>query len=81
MWWVILFEAATVEEILFRAPLSFVVRVLKHPFLVILAVLGLSAVFGYIHPMGWWSLSVQGVFGLMISVMYLKFGGVHEGNS
>lgn len=75
LFWVMLFEAAMIEELLFRTPLTFIVRILKHPLLVMLAVFGLSGVFGYIHQMSWWSVPIQGFFGVMISVMYLKFGG------
>lgn len=76
LWWVILFPSALVEEMFFRAPLSFVVPGLKRPFLIMLVVFGFSVAFGYVHPLRWWSVPIQGVFGLMISVMYLKFGGI-----
>lgn len=74
-WWVFLFFSAFIEEVLFRAPISLVVRKLKHPVIVVTSVTGLSVLFGYIHLFTWWSVLIQGVFGFMISVAYLKFGG------
>lgn len=61
---ILLFEAAMIEEMMFRAPLTFVVRRSNRPVPVILSVIGLSVVFGYLHYMTWWSVLIQGISGV-----------------
>lgn len=63
---------APMEELLFRAPLSLLSR--KSPRMVALSSLVLSGLFGYVHG-GLATVPVQGVLGILLSLIYLKAGG------
>lgn len=62
------------EEFDFRAPLFLVAFI---PQLVIPAVLLFSALFGWLHG-DLSNLAIQGVSGIIFSVMFLKFGGMQR---
>lgn len=69
--------SALSEEMMFRAPLTIAVRVLRRPWAVAVCAAALSCVFGYMHEGRLWSIPIQGMFGLLTSVMYLKCGGAN----
>ena len=62
------------EELYFRAPLFFVAFI---PQLVIPAIFLFSVLFGWLHG-DLSNLAIQGVSGIILSVMFLKFGGMQR---
>ena len=70
--------SAFIEELMFRAPLMLVVGSGRYPSLVAVAAIALSCAFGYVHFGGISSIPVQGILGIMLSVMFLKFGGANR---
>jgi len=69
--------SALIEELIFRAPLVAAVRILRRPALIAVCVVALSCMFGYMHHGKIYSVPIQGMFGLLISVMFLKCGGAN----
>lgn len=62
------------EELMFRFPLAFF---RKLPFPVVMAMVAvLSVVFGRVHG-SWLNVPIQGVIGVMFSLLFLKLGGLN----
>ena len=69
---------ALVEEILFRFPLSILGLIGAGPQLTLLGACILSGIFGWCHG-GVSHVLIQGPFGFLLSMLYLKCGG-YQGN-
>lgn len=73
----VLFVAAAFEEMIFRLPLIFFARATDSRNVLVLAVAVFSALFGLAHG-GLINLPIQGVAGVLLSVVFLKCGGLHN---
>jgi hypothetical protein len=70
--------SAIFEELIFRAPLYFVARLGKD-YVTLAAMLVLSIIFGLAHGNhDYGHLILQGTFGLVISIVFLKLGAIHR---
>lgn len=70
----ILFISCAVEELFFRWPLALFLEKSARPMFVLLAALLSSVIFGYAHG-GWINIFIQGVFGFVLSLVFIKCGG------
>lgn len=76
LWWEYLIDlvaVVTLEELIFRIiPLIILIRYVKNKFIIILSVLVLSVAFALIHG-GWEKVLLQGVGGVMYSIIFIKY--------
>jgi hypothetical protein len=73
----LIWPAVALEELLFRAPLAIPVALRLDRALAPLVV-GLSMLFGWAHGGGVPHVIVQGGVGLVLSLIFLKCGGLHD---
>jgi len=76
---IVLALGAWVEEVIFRLGPIWVARRLFHASTrsTVVVILIVSACFGYIHAGGHaWFIAIQGVLGVMLSVVFMKCGGL-----
>ena len=66
---------AMIEEFFFRLPLIFLCG--KQPKMILLGAIILSMIFGYAHG-GWQQIPLQGFCGMILCLVFLKCGGLHE---
>ncbi|MBM3261290.1 CPBP family intramembrane metalloprotease [Candidatus Kaiserbacteria bacterium] len=71
----LMIPAIVLEELIYRAPLMIVAYL--DPPLIIPSILISSALFGWAHG-DWTNLFVQGIDGIIFSVVLLKCGGMHN---
>jgi hypothetical protein len=72
-----MFAGIVMEEVLFRLPLAFAVRYLRFVG-VLLSVLVLSIAFAWVHGnLSTGRLLLQGMGGIVLSVIFLKCGGLN----
>ena len=70
---VIIISVSVIEELLFRIiPLVILIRYVNNRFVTLFSVIALSVSFGLIHS-GWESVPVQGVGGILYSILFIKY--------
>ncbi len=73
------FVGPIAEELMYRfLPMWVGVEFSRSPYILLLIIIVSSVLFGYGHY-GWWSLMIQGVGGIVSSIIFLKSGG-YESN-
>ena len=74
-WWFVLsiVWVSIEEEVIFRIiPLVLLLRYVRNRVIIMVAVLAISALFGYVHH-GWESIAMQGVGGVLYSILFIKY--------